>query len=192
VTVDQQRHSPLAGWSPGGLRGVAMRELAFLTAVNLRVDPAGAAARRIGELLGAALPTEPTTVAAAGRRFVLWLGPDEWLVLGPDQPVAALVESLRGPLAGGPGSAVDVSAQRTTIELTGPRARAVLAKGCPLDLHPRAFQAGRCAQTLVGRAQVLVWQAGDEAYRLLVRASFAGYLAAWLADAADEYRDGAA
>ena len=57
--------------------------------------------------------------------------------------------------------------------------------------RPRAFQAGRCTQTLVGRARVLIWQTGDEAYRLLVQDSFAGYLAAWLTDAAAEYRDGA-
>jgi sarcosine oxidase subunit gamma len=32
---------------------------------------------------------------------------------------------------------VDLSANRTTFELTGPQGRAVLEKGCSLDLHPR-------------------------------------------------------
>ena len=65
----------------------------------------------------------------------------------------------------------------------------MLAKGCALDLHPRAFVPGRCAQTLLARAQVILEQLDDEpAYRLLVRGSFAGYVATWLLDAMEEFR----
>jgi sarcosine oxidase subunit gamma len=61
----------------------------------------------------------------------------------------------------------------------------VLAAGCALDLHPRAFGPGRCAQTLLARAAVILEQtSGEPAYRIYVRPSFAGYLADWLRDAA--------
>ena len=85
-------------------------------------------------------------------------------------------------------SIVDVSANRTTLELRGPRARELLEFGCPIDLHPRVFGPGRCAQTLLARANVLIWHVADEpedTWRLFVRPSFAAYVAAWLADAAD-------
>src|SRR5688572_19751967 len=97
--------------------------------------------------LGIALPG-PNDVTTDGRLSVLWLAPDGWLVLGG--PAEA---SLRSALAGRPCSVVDVSAQRTTVTLTGPTAPAVLAHGCALDLE-RAVTVGRCAQTMVARAPV--------------------------------------
>jgi sarcosine oxidase subunit gamma len=112
-------------------------------------------------------PLAPNTVAGDA----LWLGPDEWLVLGgveqdyADQPAA-----------------VDVSANRVCFELSGEGAEVVLARGCALDLHQSVFPPGRCAQTLVARAQVILWRTED-AFRLLVRPSFADYLRAWLRDA---------
>jgi sarcosine oxidase subunit gamma len=113
-------------------------------------------------------PVEPNT--AAGD--VLWLGPDEWLVLGgreEDYPDAA--------------AAVDVSANRLVFELSGPGAADVLARGCALDLHPAVFAPGRCAQTLLARAQVILHRTETDTFRVLVRPSFAGYLQAWLEDA---------
>jgi sarcosine oxidase subunit gamma len=189
------RHSPLEGWRAGRADRLRLAEVPYLSMVNLRVDPAGPVAGRVAALLGVELPTEPNTVASSPAWSVLWLGPDEWLVLGPDGAAPDLVELLRGLLAGQRGSAVDLSANRTTIELTGPSAREVLEQGCPLDLHPRVFGPGRCVQTMLARAQVVIWRPASDAadggpgetFRLLVRGSFAGYLAAWLTDAAGEY-----
>ncbi len=97
---------------------------------------------------------------------------------------------MRHALGEDHGAVVDVSAQRTALRLSGPCAREVLQHGCPIDLHPRAFGPGRCAQTLLARAQVVLYQT-DEAptYLILVRASFAEYLAEWLMDAMTEYRN---
>ena len=89
-------------------------------------------------------------------------------------------------------SAVDVSAQRTCLRVTGPRARSLLATGCALDLHPRTFHSGHCAQTAVAQASVILMALDDRGtdFRLFVRTSFAGYLADWLIDAAREFRTG--
>ena len=121
---------------------------------------------------------------------MLWLGPDEWLVVGPPDGETALESQLHDALGDHAGrvAIVDVSANRTTLELRGPRVRELLEFGCPIDLHPRVFGPGRCAQTLLARANVLIWFVTDEpepVCRLLVRPSFAAYVAAWLADAAD-------
>jgi sarcosine oxidase, subunit gamma len=87
------------------------------------------------------------------------------------------------------GAAVDVSAQRTTIRLRGTHARDVLAKGCSIDLHPREFRPGEAVQTILGQAAVVLVALSEDAtdYRILVRSSFAQYLAAWLLDAAGEF-----
>jgi sarcosine oxidase, subunit gamma len=157
VTVESLRRSPLAHHP----LAPGLREIPFRTAINVQ-----------GE---ASFPApSPGQAIQWDDRAVLWLGPTEWLVMD-GTPI-----TLRG--------GVDVSANRTTIELTGPHARDILEKGCALDLHPRAFAAGRCAQTTLARAQVILWQTSDEpTYHLLVRNSFAQYLADWLVDAGHEY-----
>ena len=169
--------------------GVRLAELPFLTQFNLRVDPTGAAARAVGEALGGALPTQANTAVAADDVTMIWLGPDEWLVLAPEGRQESLEKALRQAIGTEPGAVVDLSAHRTTIELTGERAREVLAKGCSLDLHPTVFVPGSCAQVLLAQAPVLLLaREGDHpAYWLLVRASFATYLTDWLLDACVEY-----
>jgi sarcosine oxidase subunit gamma len=174
-----ERRSPLAALAPAleaaSSEAVALREVPFLAQVNVRAD--AAAARALG------LPLEPNTTRTDGERTTLWLGPDEWLVVGPDGDAPAIERALLD--GGGWVTTVDVSANRTAIELTGPSVRDLLAAGCSLDLHPRAFAPGRCAQTMLARAQVLLEARDPDTFRVHVRGSFAVYLATWLADATD-------
>ncbi|WP_042372470.1 sarcosine oxidase subunit gamma [Streptacidiphilus neutrinimicus] len=177
----------LAAAEATGPGGVRLREIPFLAQLNLRLDPAGPAAARAAEALGAPLPTLAGSVVATADLRVLWLGPDEWLVVGADGAAPTIEHALRRALGDEPGSVVDVSANRTTLELSGPSARSVLEQGCSLDLHPRAFGPGRCAQTTVAKVQLVLDQIDAEpSYRLLVRGSFAQYLADWLLDATGE------
>ncbi|MHB8459042.1 MAG: sarcosine oxidase subunit gamma [Candidatus Limnocylindrales bacterium] len=182
----ERARSPLAGVAlPDGCR-----EVPFLAQLDLRLDPRDEATMAsVAPALGFALPLVPNTVAGSGDLAALWLGPDEWLIVGPSGARSELEARLSAALEHGDASAVaivDVSANRTTIELAGSSARELLETGSPIDLHPRAFGPGRCAQTLLARANVIVWQTTDEPrYRLLVRPSFAAYVAAWLVDAAD-------
>ena len=190
------RRSPLAGAADrlaavtrasGG--AVRLAELPFLAQVNVRLDAKGAAADAVGLALGLSLPLEPNTVVRAGELTVLWLGPDEWLVVGAPDTQRDLEQRIRAAAGDEHVSVTDVSAQRTILLVSGARARDLLAHGCPLDLHPRAFGPGRCAQTMLARAQVVV-VARDEpgaGFWVLVRSSFAGYLTDWLLDAAAEY-----
>lgn len=122
---------------------------------------------------GATDPT-PNSWVERDRYDAVWLGPDEELRLSP----FVGPEELGG---------TDVSAQRTTIRLRGAHARDVLETGCAIDLHPRSFGAGSAAVTMLGQANVILLCLGDDDYRILVRSSFAGYLAEWLIDAASEY-----
>ena len=174
------RRSPLAHLTfPPGLT-----ELPFRTMVNLRVDPSSETAARVEKALGTTLPKQCGHTSEAGSRTAFWLGPDEWLVLADSaEVISELVEALGGE----PGSAVDVSANRTIVELSGPFARDVLEKGCPVDLHPREFGPGNAVQTTVGPVPVLLWQTDAQTYRLFPRSSFADYLARWLMDAMSEY-----
>lgn len=167
---------------------VEARELPFLTQLNVRLDPAGPAGAAVALLLGAGLPTTPCTAASAGEHEVLWLGPDEWLVVAPAGRADGLVATLRAAIGSERGAVTDVSAQRTAVVVRGSGARELLAKGCSIDLHPRVSPRGTCVQTLLAQTGVTLVVHDDEAsdFLLLVRASFAAYLAGWLADAAVE------
>jgi len=151
--------------------------------VNVRAS--GEVAARVGLALGLVLPVEPNTVATRGQRSVLWLGPDEWLVVDGSTRADDIETTVRQAFAPDWGSVVDVSANRTVVELSGTHARDVLSRGCSLDLHPRSFRPGMCAQTLLAKTAVILWQTDDTpTFKVFVRASFAAHLARWLTDAA--------
>jgi sarcosine oxidase, subunit gamma len=194
VTADiLARTGPLHGWSarfadlPDGVQIVAEP---FVAMADLRIDPATSEA--VAAHLGVALPTTPNTWVQGDTTTVIWLGPDEWLVTSPFTTPEDLEAGLRAAV-GGASAVIDVSAQRTTLSLRGEHVRDVLATGCSLDLHPRVFGVGSAAQTTVGLAGVVLLALDDDGahYQLLVRSSFARYLATWLLDATSEYGRGA-
>ncbi len=184
------RHSPLEGLLPWALPAgaanpeVALAELRFAEQIGVRVHQPVAA-----YLAGVPLPLQPNRVASMRLVRTLWLGPDEWLVTAPEGAAPDLMGRLTRALDGRHAAVSDLSASRAIIEITGRRARALLEKGCGLDLHPRAFGPGSCAQTLLAKLPVIIDQtSAAPAYRVFVRRSTARWLCQWLIDAAQEFR----
>ncbi|QUH02195.1 sarcosine oxidase subunit gamma [Saccharopolyspora erythraea] len=165
-------------------------EVPFKAQITLRLDPKGAAAERVGTALGTTLPKQPGEVAVSGSVLVLWMGPDEWLLVGQEGAAEALQSTLADAVGAEHAAIVDVSAHRTIVDVAGSKAEELLNKGCALDLHPRSFETGRCAQTMLARAEVVLVRrhAAVPGFWVFVRSSFSRYLADWLADAATEYR----
>jgi sarcosine oxidase, subunit gamma len=183
------RTHPLEAWSTAFERlpeTVGITVEPYVAMVDVRLGAVGAEA---SAALGSALPTAPNTWVPAGTGRAVWLGPDEWLLTSTTEAPEDLEARVRAAVLPLGGAATDVSAQRIALRLTGARARDVLAKGCSLDLHPRVFGRGSSAQTTLGQAGVVLLalsETGDD-YLVLVRSSFAGYLADWLLDAALEF-----
>lgn len=179
-------HARLEAADVPGERGVTLREVPFLAMVSIRVQPGSPAFPRISAVLGAALPEACGQTSTSGPHTALWLGPDEWLVVS-DSERGPLVADLTEALGDARGAVVDVSANRTTVELSGPSARATLEKGCPVDLRERSFRPGSAVATTLGPVPLVLWQTGATTYRLLPRGSFADYVARWLIDATREF-----
>ncbi|MFS8097299.1 sarcosine oxidase subunit gamma [Lentzea alba] len=181
--------SPLAAWTDRlAALPVKASERPFLSQLTVRVsDPTA-----LGVALGVQFPSVPCTFTAGSGEFgdieVLWLGPDEFLVVAEPGRQVQIEEVLRGALGSARGSVVDTSAQRTTVVLEGPHVRDVLAHGCSVDLHPSAAPVGTCVQTLLARTGIILQVTSTSSVTLRVRSSFAEYLAAWLSDACAEYR----
>lgn len=196
LTRPLNRHSPLQDYESRFADLPASTQISeepFLAMVDLWVDPDGPGGATAAAVLGiAALPTAPSTVVAGPHTTVHWFGPQEWLVTADeytDRSGEVLEAQLRAVVSEHGGAAVDVSAQRTALRLRGAHARDLLAKGSSLDLHPRVFGPGSAAQTMLGLAGVVLipLDATGTDYRILVRQSFARYLAEWLIDAAEEF-----
>jgi len=187
-----RRESPLAARVEAKMpvrmtaQDVDLQERAFLGHINLRCDPLDLAlTTALERVLECSVPRAPNTFHVAPSALkVLWLGPDEWLVITPEGREGAIAQALRQAAGDRFAAAIELGSGQTVIELRGARAREVIAKGCPLDLHPRAFGPGRCAQSRLARTLVTIAQIdAAPTFELIVRRSFADYLWQWLQDA---------
>jgi len=169
VTAEPRVRSPLAPRADD-LARLGVVELRFVAQVTLRAGPADVPFA----------PPVANTVGRWGDRDVLGLGPDEWLVVGKPGTAVEIVSDLHDALTGTHHSAVDTSANRAVLELSGPDRRSLLEQGCGLDLHPRSWRSGMCAQTLLAKTQVVLQQVDAERTRIFVRPSFAEHLIDWM------------
>jgi sarcosine oxidase subunit gamma len=165
-----------------------IREITFVSKINLRGNPSDVHFyEAIKFALDLELPTSQGGITKTKDIKVLSLGPDEWLIISETISSRDLLRKLKKPIGGAHASIVDVSADRTIIALSGEESREILARGCGLDLHPRAFLAGSCAQTHLARALVILEKlenATVPTWHIYVANSFSIYLVDWLIDAA--------
>ena len=155
--------------------------------LNLRGDAGDAAfTDAIRAATGTGLPIEPNT-SSGSDHTIYWMGPNEWLVRS-DRIDEAMVDDIGKRLANVRASVVDVTEGYVMLSVDGLRAREVLAKGCALDLRSRSFSRGQCAQTAISRTSTLIVAGNaDGCFELIVRRTFAEYLALWLRNAAAEF-----
>ena len=183
-----EQQSPLVQIAFDEPKGNAPRieEKPFHGYLNLRGRPSHTGfTAGVLKVLGVEAPTEPNTVIDAGDNRIYWLGPDEWLVVTPAGRQQQVGDELRTVLKDVFSSVVDNSSGLTMIHITSDKAAALLATDCPLDLHPREFKPGQCAQTRLAKAGMTIAPLADgNGFEVIIRRSFADYLLRWLQDAA--------
>lgn len=170
----------------GGDIGLHMRELKHVGKLNIRggkaINPI------VNAATGCNLPSSANSYVSAGERHVIWLGPDEFMILCEAGKENDLQGIIRSEMKNGTHAAVtNVTDSLCAFRLSGSAMLKVLAKGCAIDLHPRQFKAGQTAQTLLSHAAVTLMAMPDGSMTVLCRTSFAAYLLDWTADAALEY-----
>ncbi|HEX7385760.1 MAG TPA: sarcosine oxidase subunit gamma family protein [Castellaniella sp.] len=184
--VDQ----PGASLVEGDQSKILLSEQRFPALINLRGDPARPAFQTaVQEACDISLPTRANSTSAGSDWLALWLGPDEWMLRSRQCPndAAPTVHALEQYLAGQFFAVTDQSSGFSVIQLMGPCAAEVLNKGCPLDLHPRAFPVGDCAQSHYFKAHILIHRIEEQVWEIIVRRSFADVTARLLKDAMWEY-----
>lgn len=144
--------------------------------VTLRGDLSGGdLAAAVREAAGIAVPGR-RGVVAEGPRSALWMAPDELLLLMPYAEAPETAAGINTALAGRFALAVDVSDARARLTVSGPRAREVLAKLCPVDFAPGVFAPGEVRRTRAAQAAVAVWMSGQDEFSLICFRSVARYV----------------
>lgn len=167
-----------------GVRVIEWTDCA-LAHVVARSNRAQAAREAVRDRHGVELPATPFAAVGPDATF-LWNGPDQWLVLMP--AAVGEVEERLAPVFAGSASVFDQTDGRVLLEVDGDRARDALAKGCSLDLDPRAFAPGRVAATAIAHLNVHLWHvAATGGYRMLVVRTYFDSFWRWLAASAAEY-----
>jgi len=165
---DGSRRSPLTECDTASATDdvVSLSEQPFLGHLNLRGDMVD----EVEEVFGLTLPMSANKVVQQGT-------------------------AIQTRVASKHASVVDASSGQTVIKVSGPGARDVMARGCPLDLHPREFRRGDCAQTHFDHIGITLWldnTAPDSTsapwFNIVVRRSFADYLWRLLDEAAVSVR----
>jgi sarcosine oxidase subunit gamma len=143
-------------------------------------------AERIRKVYGLPLPG-PLARSGAGRIAFVWTAPNQWLAISEAAEPASFEASLRvelSPLA----SIANQSDGRVIVRVSGAKARDMLAKAVPLDLHANAFKPGAAASTTVGHIGVTFWKLDElPSYEFAVFRSFAAAFWNYLTESAAEF-----
>jgi sarcosine oxidase subunit gamma len=165
---------------------VSITLVAAATRLSARGDRS--AAEAIGRAFGVPLPREACRSAEGGRRAVLWLGPDEWLLIAASAEAGAVIRDIEGELEGAAASLVDISDRQVGIDVVGPEAAEAINAFNALDLGLEAFPVGMCTRTIFGKAEIVLWRTAADRFRIEVWRSFAPYVLGCLAEATREYK----
>ena len=170
-----------------GAAGLSIAERRPLSIVQIAAwtDQAEGAVTAVAGSLGVTPDREPCRAAQAGDVTALWVGPDRWLLVEPEQrDLEALIRADVGPEF---AAVTDQSHSRCVLRLTGPRVRDVLRKGTTLDLDAAYFKPGDVRTTALFHMNGLVHCIAEDSFDLYVARSFAWSFFEVLCHAMAEY-----
>lgn len=181
---------PLAGVAKPGRHGDAGEDPVRITLprrdivqVAVRRGHAAAVAQLLRGRYGLDLP-EVGRATDADAHAAIWIQPGAWMLTAPRGAEGALAGEVARLLAGH-AAVIDQSHGRTTIVIEGAQARAVLAKGCRIDLHPSVFGPGHAASTVIAQVNCLIRQLdATPRFEMTVFSTLAEPFFHWLADSA--------
>jgi len=134
---------------------IKIKELPFVKKINLRLDPNNKdCISSYSEILSTMLPTKANTYSInAINEKVIWLGPDEWLIVSDDDNAFL---KLLNKIKNLEENVTDVSENRTIIRIRGKYIYVLLSKFLVLDLEKNLSTNSSCAQTLFVKVPVLL------------------------------------
>lgn len=167
------------------VRGVWANEIPHLAYISLRGSSADPAfVEKVTAATGVPLPLDPCTFAENNGVRVLWISPDEWMIVCARSQVGAVLSGLKAGLQGIRSQVADNSGGYTQVLLRGRNALDVLRHASVYNFA--ALQTGRIVGTTFGKSSVYAHRSGD-GFCLLMRRSFADYIWRYLVRASAPY-----
>jgi len=145
----------------------------------------------VEKILEMSLPKEAGNTSVKEKITLLWLGPNEWLLvsnveIAKETNVYELEQVLFDEISKtNLGAVTNVTDHFTIFSLSGSNIFEVLSKGCPYDFDSEDFLDNRVVQTILSNIDVTIHRKSKNEIDLYVRRSFADYLWNWLKDSAD-------
>lgn len=168
------------------VRGVWANEIPLLCYISLRGSSADPVfVEKVTAATGVALPLDPCTFTENNGVRVLWISPDEWMIVCARSHLGALVVGLKAGLQGIRSQVADNSGGYTQVLLQGRNALDVLKHVSVYNFA--ALQMGRIVGTTFGKSSVYAHRLGDDGFCLLMRRSFADYIWRYLVRASAPY-----
>ena len=169
----------------GGKPGLVFCEMAHLGKLNMRADKS--ADKIVKSITGCAFPPAANKFITAGERHIVWLAPDEFMIICEAGKDEELTNAINASFESWHVAVTNITDALAAFHLKGDAVRQVLAKGCALDLHHNSFTSGDAAQTMLSHDTVTIMALANDEFIVICRTSFASYLHDWLCDAALEY-----
>jgi sarcosine oxidase subunit gamma len=143
--------------------------------ITLRGDlGSDAVASAVQQAVGLGIPAQRQALFGP-HGAVLWMAPDELMLVCAYDAAPATLATLEEALAGTHFLAVNVSDARAHLHITGSGAREVLAKLCPVDLSPGAFTPGMLRRTRMAQIAAAFWLDEAEVFHLICFRSVGEY-----------------
>jgi sarcosine oxidase subunit gamma len=157
--------------------GTCQVEEVWLTGmITLRADLGSADLKKACmRIVGCDVP-RARGVDSNGDYTVLWMSPDELLIVVPYEDVGDVTERLRKALSGMHHLVENVSDARSVFRVSGSAARDVMAKLTPADLRPGSFIPGELRRTRLAQVPAAFWMRDTETFEIICFRSVAEYV----------------
>ena len=134
--------------------GIKFQEFPFVNKINIRIDPNNKNQMTIcGKMLDTILPLIPNTYIENDNVKIVWLSPNEWLIINGNND---LFNKLQNKIGDNDASVTDVTENRTVIRLSGKEIFTLLSKFLVLDLEKNLKDQSSCVQTLFVKVPILL------------------------------------
>lgn len=175
----------LIGQSNAG--GIVLHEHKLLGHLNLRGNSADTEfLAGVQEALGVALPITPCSSAKSELAQIMWLAPDEWLIVVASGTEVDVEQKLRTYLKGH-FAVSDISGAQTILELSGSNIIELMKKSTGYNLHLDSFPVGKVVGTTFAKAGAHILRVSEDTFQLVIRRSFSDYIWLWIQQGSQEY-----
>ena len=136
--------------------GVTIEELSLSGKINIRGKSSDKEfMKNIGSALNLVLPIEPNVRIFNNNVSIMWLGPNEWLVITPENEKDGIISLLKSNLNPQKTAITDVSFNRTILRLEGEKVFTLLSKFLVANLEKILKTNFSVAQTIFIKIPVL-------------------------------------